>query len=464
MGDASNSIIDRVKLRDLLLKHAVSEDLRAFCFELDETYENIVGPNDKLNAAIINVISYFDNRGRAGELLDRARIAFPNVKWEAVFVSSATTTGIGEVTMPLVTASGTGTFSRRPGPLRVFLCHASDDKLAVRELYGQIKGAGFAPWLDEEDLRPGQKWRAEIPKAIERSDVILVCLSQKSANREGYVKLEIEFALDIAEKQPDDAIFVIPVRLEACEFPERVGDFHGVDLFDPRGSERLTRALHARAGALGAEATPQSTADQPAPTEQRAEASLQPTADRPAPIEQTQRNRTWRTIAVIAAAALLLAAVIYIAFIAPARAPSAAPTQRATVVAERPIEAAPSSAITPEPALPVLAAISDASETCPGRLESGPDPTTITRRRLVVAAGSVAYLHGDDVSLEGRDPLTSTLVSIYGPYDGAAAVRNGVLCAPLPADSPLAAETYAELQAECDGCGAAEIRSTEEKP
>lgn len=202
----------------------------------------------------------------------------------------------------------------------------------------------------------------------------------------------------------------------------------------------------------------------PLPFEERLGSASQSAMTRSAPIEQTQRNRTWRTIAVIAAAALLLAAVIYIAFIAPTRAPSAAPTQPATVVAERPIEAAPSSAITPAPALPVLAAISDASETCPGRLESGPDPTTIMRRRLIVAAGSVAYLHGDDVSLEGRDPLTSTLVSIYGPYDGAVAVRNGVLCAPLSADSPLAAETYAELQAECDGCTTTEIHPMEGKP
>ena len=36
--------------------------------------------------------------------------------------------------------------------LRVFLCHSSADKAAVRSLYGRLKADGFLPWLDEEDL------------------------------------------------------------------------------------------------------------------------------------------------------------------------------------------------------------------------------------------------------------------------------------------------------------------------
>jgi TIR domain len=39
-----------------------------------------------------------------------------------------------------------------------FLCHASDDKAHVREVYHRLRtGEGFEPWLDEEDLLPGQE-------------------------------------------------------------------------------------------------------------------------------------------------------------------------------------------------------------------------------------------------------------------------------------------------------------------
>lgn len=40
-------------------------------------------------------------------------------------------------------------------PLRVFLCHASQDKPAVRNLYSQLKSeAWIDPWLDEVKLLP----------------------------------------------------------------------------------------------------------------------------------------------------------------------------------------------------------------------------------------------------------------------------------------------------------------------
>jgi hypothetical protein len=47
-------------------------------------------------------------------------------------------------------------------PLKVFLCHASADKPKVRELYRYLKRRGLQPWLDAEDLLPGQAWQGLI--------------------------------------------------------------------------------------------------------------------------------------------------------------------------------------------------------------------------------------------------------------------------------------------------------------
>jgi len=47
--------------------------------------------------------------------------------------------------------------------LRLFLCHASQDKPAVRELYKRLEAEGWIhPWLDEENLYPGQEWDLKI--------------------------------------------------------------------------------------------------------------------------------------------------------------------------------------------------------------------------------------------------------------------------------------------------------------
>jgi hypothetical protein len=46
--------------------------------------------------------------------------------------------------------------------LRVFLCHSSQDKPIVRELYQRLLAEGWIdPWLDEEKLLPGQNWDME---------------------------------------------------------------------------------------------------------------------------------------------------------------------------------------------------------------------------------------------------------------------------------------------------------------
>ena len=90
------------------------------------------------------------------------------------------------------------------GVPRIFLCHAKEDKARVIELYQQLKATGYSPWLDEEDLLPGVDWD-----------------------------------LDVLDEMPEGKIYLIPVRFEACDVPERLGSRQWVDLFAPRGFERL---------------------------------------------------------------------------------------------------------------------------------------------------------------------------------------------------------------------------------
>ncbi len=143
-----------------------------------------------------------------------------------------------------------------PRPLRVFLCHASQDKPAVRKLHRYLKQHGIEPWLDELDLLPGENWEVEIPRALNASDVILVCLSKNSVNKEGYVQKEISFALDKALEKPDSTIFIIPAKLEPCDVPGRLNRYQWVDLFRPDSNKRLLLGLNKRALDIGADVAP----------------------------------------------------------------------------------------------------------------------------------------------------------------------------------------------------------------
>jgi formylglycine-generating enzyme required for sulfatase activity len=126
---------------------------------------------------------------------------------------------------------------------KIFLCHASEDKQKVREVYQRLKEEDFEPWLDEEDLLPGQLWRQEIPKVLRSSDFILIFLSQTSIRKIGYVQNEFKLAIDSWKQIPEGMIHTIPVRLDNCEIPEQFGEFQWVNLFEERGFERLFRAI-----------------------------------------------------------------------------------------------------------------------------------------------------------------------------------------------------------------------------
>lgn len=151
-------------------------------------------------------------------------------------------------------------------PLKVFLCHASADKPAVRKLYRYLKQRGVQPWLDEINLLPGQDWQVEIPNALFSSDVIVVCLSKNSIDKEGYVQKEITFALDKALEKPEGIIFIIPARLEECNIPSRVSSFQWVDLFREGGHKRLMQSLNLRAVDMGPSVARASVTDESQPS------------------------------------------------------------------------------------------------------------------------------------------------------------------------------------------------------
>jgi CheY-like chemotaxis protein len=136
-------------------------------------------------------------------------------------------------------------------PVKTFLCHSKQDKAAVRELYFRLTRSFVEPWFDEENLIGGQDWDYEIRNAVKSSEIILVCLSNQSVTRPGYLQKEIRMALDAADEQLPGAIFIIPLLLEHCPVPERLAKWQWIDYTQPDGWERLMRSIRTRAKALG---------------------------------------------------------------------------------------------------------------------------------------------------------------------------------------------------------------------
>lgn len=251
---------DLEKVKDLLTEVFTDEELRRFCYDTPNFIPvyNQLGQDTTKSQIIDRLIKHADRKLLLETLLDliKERNLIIYEKYQPYYDLSDPSSD------PIITSSATEPAEpsdkvgastekiRFSSPLRVFLCHASEDKSTVRNLYYRLRAEGLDPWLDEINLLPGQKWRREIPKAVRSADIVLVCLSNNSITKAGYVRDEITYALGIADKQPEDTIFIIPLKLEKCEVPERLRDLQWVNLFEDTGYDRLIDALQVRAQSL----------------------------------------------------------------------------------------------------------------------------------------------------------------------------------------------------------------------
>jgi TIR domain len=134
--------------------------------------------------------------------------------------------------------------------LRVFLCHSSEDKPAVRSLYNRLVKLGVDCWLDERKLLAGQNWQREIRRALKDAHVVIICLSRKSVKRKGYMQKELKDALEIAQEYPDGTVYVIPTRLDDCLMPEGLCHLQWVDIYEDEGYNHLLESLRFRANEI----------------------------------------------------------------------------------------------------------------------------------------------------------------------------------------------------------------------
>lgn len=119
--------------------------------------------------------------------------------------------------------------SRKP---RIFISYAKEDGMAAERLFNDLTARGFAAWLDNHKLLPGQNWEQRIEDAIASADFFIACFSSRSVNKRGGFQSEIRHALHFASNIPLDEVFFIPVRLDACQVPLRIQrETQYVDLF-----------------------------------------------------------------------------------------------------------------------------------------------------------------------------------------------------------------------------------------
>ncbi|HEX5872727.1 MAG TPA: response regulator, partial [Longimicrobium sp.] len=132
---------------------------------------------------------------------------------------------------------------RSAPPPRIFISYAREDKELVDKLYRKLLVAGLLPWLDSKNIVGGKKWEPEIRKAIDECDFFIFCNSIHSLDRDGMILKELRQAIERESGMRDDAIFVIPVRLDEAPLIKALNAYQCVDLFRRDGFAKLLQAV-----------------------------------------------------------------------------------------------------------------------------------------------------------------------------------------------------------------------------
>jgi TIR domain len=115
---------------------------------------------------------------------------------------------------------------------KVFISYVHEDGEAAERIFTELTAVGFDPWLDRRKLMPGQNWPRSVEDAINFSDFVIACFSDRSVSKKGGFQSEIRYALDCATRMPLDEVFLIPVRFDECRVPVRIQkEVQYVDLF-----------------------------------------------------------------------------------------------------------------------------------------------------------------------------------------------------------------------------------------
>lgn len=94
----------------------------------------------------------------------------------------------------------------------VFLSHSSKDKPIVREIAARLKKDGVRVWLDEEQIKPGDSIPTKIEEGLERSRVLVLCMSANA------------FGSDWAQLESGTFRFRDPLNKERRFLPLRLDD------------------------------------------------------------------------------------------------------------------------------------------------------------------------------------------------------------------------------------------------
>ena len=116
----------------------------------------------------------------------------------------------------------------------IFISYARGDADFALQLGDHLRSAGAAIWMDQTEIRAGNRWDVAVQEALKECPRLLVILSPASVSSQNVLD-EVRYALDAGKE-------VIPVLYRDCELPFWLRRLQRVDV--RAGLANLSRDMH----------------------------------------------------------------------------------------------------------------------------------------------------------------------------------------------------------------------------
>lgn len=136
--------------------------------------------------------------------------------------------------------------------MKVFVSHSHADSELAARVSKALRNEGLEVWDSDLDLLPGDNWAAEVARALEESDAMVVLMTEDALNSP-WVRREMEYAL--GAKRYSNRLIPVAVgdreSIPAHDVPWIVRRLPWVELEDrgqvPAGVERIVDAIRSHA-------------------------------------------------------------------------------------------------------------------------------------------------------------------------------------------------------------------------
>ena len=165
---------------------------------------------------------------------------------------------------------------------KIFISHSQKDSDFALKLGKDLRAAWANVWIDEVNIKKGERWDRAIQRALADCDSLIVILSNAAMDSENVID-EINFFIS-KEKQ------ILPVLYEDCEIYYRLERFQRTDFTNnyDTGLKQLCRALEISLPEEELKKTPGKTK----PQQKRKTTAAPPAKVSPGPVSPKIKLRT----------------------------------------------------------------------------------------------------------------------------------------------------------------------------